>query len=122
MKKELGFFSVEEILKNAEIEKAELKRNPIWGNWKLNKKNKTLDYLLGNHEYEIDLETLYSSAEVLDWIFQILDKTWATPETIWNLCKALDYIFDIQGVFCSGGYEQNPKKKFLKVILSDWCK
>ena len=53
--------------------------------------------------YEIDLEGIRQSSGLLDWIFQIGGKTWATARVTKDLLNALDSIFHPQANFCSGG-------------------
>ncbi len=60
--------------------------------------------------YEIDLEEINSSAEMLDWIFQVASKQWADARTLAELVWALDEIFDPQSTLCSGGRDRGPIK------------
>lgn len=87
-----------------------------WGSWTLDTKRLCLVFeaepvwreaepsryraYLGH--YEIDLERIGSSATVLDWIFQIRGKTWATPTVLRDLINALHDILDPQANLCSG--------------------
>lgn len=89
-----------------------LKPEPIrdgheWGPWRLDAKLLTLTHIRG---YEIDLERIHSSAEMLDWIFQVLHKIWCTPETTKGLLDAFDALFDPQANLCSMGHSKtiNP--------------
>jgi len=54
-------------------------------------------------KYEIDLESISQSSGMLDWIFQVSGKTWATARVTKDLLNALDDIFHPQGNLCSGG-------------------
>lgn len=76
-----------------------------WGNWKYFSSYYCLEYTgkQGNTGYWIDLTTLIDSAHILDWIYQLFNKNWITPEDIWNLLAALNDIFEIQGNVCSFG-------------------
>lgn len=62
-----------------------------------------------NYPYEIDLTIMTSAVEVLDWIFQVMNKTWADDtlgsEFIHALEDATRSHFDdsVQGVFCPFG-------------------
>ena len=58
--------------------------------------------------YEVDLEELNSSAEMLDWIVQIAKKTWVDASTLAEFVWALDEIFDIQANVCSFGKNRGP--------------
>jgi hypothetical protein len=73
-----------------------------WGNWTLDAENRSLDYKNDKYSfgYRINLESLTSSAPVLDWIAQVSEKTWATREDIGYLVQAFDEIFGLQGSFC----------------------
>ena len=61
------------------------------------------------HTYEIDLERCRTPGEVLDWIYQIKSKTWATSEIIFDLLTALEVACQIfhgkgvQGSLCPFG-------------------
>ena len=76
-----------------------------WGEWVFKPENLTL--LHAPEEYEIDLEEVHSSATILDWIFQIQNKTWATAATMHDLLRALDDILDPQANYCS--FEQDKQ-------------
>ena len=52
--------------------------------------------------YEVDLETIRHSAGMLDWVFQISKKGWATRAVTKDLLNALDSIFHPQENLCSG--------------------
>lgn len=83
----------------------QVKKGDTWGNWKL-----VGDFLCyrrkGMGEYAICLRELDSSAEFLDWIYQLKKKGWTTPDDIWNLLHALDEIFNVQGSVCSSGCDR----------------
>jgi hypothetical protein len=53
-------------------------------------------------KYEIDLERIHDSAAMLDWIFQIQGKTWASARVTKDLLNAFDSIFNPQANLCSG--------------------
>jgi hypothetical protein len=66
--------------------------------------------------YEIDIEAIRRSSQLLDWVFQVGGKTWATARVTKDLINAFDSIFHPQQNLCSGGGDkiiQNPKA-FLK--------
>jgi hypothetical protein len=81
-----------------------------WGHWKLNRKAMALTLEI-HPWYEIDLERIRDSAEMLDWIFQIFKKTWATPDIIYDVLNAFESIFEPQANLSSFGRnkEINPK-------------
>lgn len=70
-----------------------------WGAWVFNPKNYTLGH--ATEGYEIDLDEINSSAAMLDWIFQILGKKWATAKVMHDLLQALDDILGPQANYCS---------------------
>lgn len=53
--------------------------------------------------YEVDLEECLDSAEVLDWIMQVAQKSWATDAVIAGLVRGLAECLDPQANLCSGG-------------------
>ena len=81
-----------------------------WGDWVLDKETLVLRHK--GTDYEIDLEACNNSAQILDWIIQVSQKTWATNDVIGEFVRALDDILDIQGHFCGGGlsHEANSKE------------
>ena len=52
--------------------------------------------------YEIDLERISDAASMLDWIFQIAKKTWATAKVTRDLLNALDDVIHPQKHLCDG--------------------
>lgn len=62
--------------------------------------------------YEIDLEKCIDSTEVLDYILQIADKQWCTPQLIFDLLKEINQAslkihgVNAQAVFCQQGLNQ----------------
>ena len=71
----------------------------VWGKWKLNPNNACLE--IDNGAYQVPVDEMTDSASILDWIFQISEKTWATSEDVGNLAKAISDILG-RGV-CGGG-------------------
>jgi hypothetical protein len=86
-----------------------VKDGQTWGNWRLNFSNLTLDYI--PHRYEIDLESIDSSSEMADWIFQISMKSWASAQDLGNLVLAIEAIFYPQANLCSGGNNKTINAK-----------
>lgn len=76
-----------------------------------NRQYLTIEVPLPSHGqfYEVDLERCNTSAQMLDWIFQLQGKTWMTPELmrefLATLNRACIEIFQesVQGCFCSCG-------------------
>lgn len=40
--------------------------------------------------YEMDLELVTDPAEVIDWIYHLMGKQWATPQVIYDFLKVFD--------------------------------
>ncbi len=74
-----------------------------WGPWQLNTQHLSLVHENG---YEVSLQSCTSSAEILDWIFQIHAKSWADVPTVRGLLAAFSDILEPQANFCSGGVER----------------
>jgi hypothetical protein len=54
-----------------------------WGDWRLITGTMHLVFMEGDRElYAIPLESMINSAQVLDWIFQLREKTWATNDIV----------------------------------------
>src|ERR1700719_553472 len=73
-----------------------------FGRWTFNRSRLTLTH---EHRYEIDLEEMTCSAKMLDCIFQISAKGWASIDDLGQLLKALDEIFNPQATLCSFGVD-----------------
>lgn len=61
--------------------------------------------------YEIDIERIDRSSEMVDWIFQLNGKGWASTKDVADLIAALEDIFHPQANLCSGGGDnriENP--------------
>ncbi len=59
--------------------------------------------------YEISAASLFSTGEMLDFIFQILNKTWSTPQTMFQFLTSLEAMTQlltgssVQSIYCPGG-------------------
>ena len=82
--------------------------NAAWGNWTLNTNTGCLEHQAGG-PYELPVYEMTNSAEILDWVFQIEEKTWASSEDIGDLVTAVREIIG-RGV-ASGGVDHvaDPK-------------
>lgn len=83
-----------------------------WGRWKYNPATHCLEIekQKGGHvfHYEVDLDRCDTGAKLLDWIYQVKHKIWASPDDIADLIYAVDDILGfVQANLCSGG--QNLK-------------
>lgn len=86
---------------------AEPDRRSDWGPWQLDADTPAL-YIPrtpepGDDLYWLPLDSCVTSAAVLDWIFQVNAKTWATVEIRAGLLNALDDVLDPQSTICSFG-------------------
>ncbi len=79
-----------------------------WGNWHFVAKNFTLQFKPTGYGryYEFDLEKVTDSAYMLNCIFQLNSKAWATPEDIADLVKAFGRIFKPQRYLCTRGKDK----------------
>ena len=93
-----------ELVVEAERRHHEKVETPIWGEWVLNKE--TMALVHAPTDYYVDLEEITSSAQILDWIFQIRLKQWATPKVITDLLEAFKTILDPQSNYCSMGKDR----------------
>ena len=73
-----------------------------WGDWTLNRRAWVLTHAEAPW-YEIDLERMRTSAELLDWIFQVRTLGWMTPQAMADLLAAIDDIISPQSTLCSWG-------------------
>jgi len=114
IKDDLGTFlfaDLEDRLKQRHKRAEEIIKRGKWGNWRFDLRHKLLiiSKTLGDGPiqdiYEVDLDECNSSAQILDWIAQVSDKTWASREDIGYLVMALDDLLGLQGAFCGGGRE-----------------
>lgn len=92
--------------------------------WRFNPSNLCLEFHHnGRWMYEIDLEECKTSAEVLDWVFQISQKTWASPGIVHSMLAALSDLLEPQESLCSGGEEQGPlnvKRALSRIGARTW--
>ena len=88
-----------------------------WGKWCFDKKRLALVY--GNERYEIDLERIDGSAEMLDWIFQLSNKPGCSRKDIGDLVEAFDDLFYPQANLCSGGSDKKiDATKYFKAFFA----
>lgn len=93
--------------------------NRSWGLWKLDEDGPSL-YL--NHRgvelYRIDLNRIRNSADMLDWIFQVSNKTWATARVVSGLLDAFEDIFSPQANLCPSGKDKTLPAGFLRKVVN----
>ena len=86
-----------------------------WGNWFLDSDSMTLDYHFPDVDgaiYDVNIGECDDSAKLLDWIFQVIGKSWANEKVIYDLLSAIDEILMPQAHLCSCGENKtcNAKK------------
>lgn len=65
--------------------------------------------ILGPYHYgPIKFEDMRTSAQVLDWIFQLHQKTWMTPKLTKEFLSAINFVIYPQKYLCSNGFERGP--------------
>ncbi len=76
-----------------------------WGRWQYKDVNATLLLMDGDTvEYEVGLEQCKDSAEILDWIVQVSEKTGVSRSDVGDLVEAIDELADgLQTKVCGGG-------------------
>ena len=83
-----------------------------WGNWRYDSRLLVLTHV--PHDYEIRLDECSTSAETLDWIFQVASKAWMTDKDTADLIHALHDILKPQVTLCSFGADKKlDVKKYL---------
>ena len=70
-----------------------------WGPWAYHAGQAALVHRDG---YWIDLDRCATAAQVLDWLAQMVDKPWGTPEALGWLVRALDGVLHLQATRCGG--------------------
>lgn len=71
--------------------------------WSYRPDNNTLVHAVdSNYLYEIDLDRMKDHAEMLDWIWHIMEKPWGGHDVIADLMSALNVLFEVR----SGKFER----------------
>lgn len=110
------FATLDDRLRKRQQRVEEVVKAGQWGNWRFDSNhklliiNKSLNDMPPFDIYEVDLEECNSSAQILDWIAQVSQKTWASREDIGYLVEALEEILCLQGSFCGRGKEMSDGK------------
>jgi hypothetical protein len=87
-----------------EAKRGEKLQNPQWGSWVYDPSTRTL--LCKEQSYGIPLEEITDAAELLDWIFQVRGKEWATPQILAEFLEAIQFLLSPQAHFGSQGMSQ----------------
>jgi len=91
-----------------------------WGPWRYDAKTLELKYSKDGYTYEVDLERCNSSAQILDWVCQVSQKSWCSVADLGHLVNALDALLDPQEHVCSGamgGGRSTGRYRAAKTIL-----
>lgn len=96
MPEQVGVVSLKDVMQ----ELLNRKLSGRWGDWKLTADRGALEY--EPNGYYIEFYRMRTSAAVLDWIFQIEGKSWATPQVMADLLCAIRETVDPQATLCSG--------------------
>jgi len=93
-------------------------RRGDWGPWRLDRATRVL-YPVKPYRYEVDLDDCTTSAQVLDWIIQVAEKTWADDATIAGLIRALDDVLHPQAHLCSSGASKTLNKAKIRALVRE---
>lgn len=106
----MEIMTLPELCDRVEREERERARSKRWGAWSLLPADGILRHDLG---YEVYVDEMADCGQMLDWIFQVRDKTWATPEVVFDFLHALNDILQPQAHYCSGGSSRIADPKLL---------
>lgn len=79
-----------------------------WGRWTFNPDNGCLETTIApatGAGYQVPLYEMDTSAATLDWIYQVAEKTWATPADVGDLVSA---IVELLGRGVASGGKDTP--------------
>lgn len=96
-----------------------------WDPWQLDEDTCELYTEAGGYRYGIDLEHCTTSAEVVDWICQIADKTWGDDETphdriVAGLVAAIIDLLHPQANLCSWGKSHRLSKAAVRHLIKNY--
>lgn len=80
-----------------------------WGHWNFRQETYELLYIddSGAMLYPVDLEYCEDSANTLDWIAQVLEKSWTSKADVGDLVEALNDLIGLQQNICGGGVDHH---------------
>jgi len=67
--------------------------------------------------YSVSLNDITSNAEMNDWIFQLVEKTWVTTDDLGNLLLAFHDIFSPQATLCGMGRDKRVPRDYVNGVL-----
>jgi hypothetical protein len=86
--------------------------------WCVNFDNLTIEHVRGPGFYYVDLERCLTSADVLDWIFQIHRKRWGSSDgVVEELLWLLGLLLQPQANLCTGGLSKKIPKRSLRKLV-----
>jgi hypothetical protein len=85
------------------------------GQWTVRLDNLTIEH--SGEGYWIDLERCRTSSQVLDWIMQVANKSWADDGTVASLVRAIEYALRPQATLCSLGIERELTMEEIRQLL-----
>ena len=95
------------------------KNGQRWGNWQFKASTLVLEYKPADKHwwYEVDLERCSTSAGMLDWIFQVTNKSrhCLSTQDLGDLLEALNDLLRPQETLCS--YAQNKRIKSVSKLI-----
>lgn len=93
-----------------------------WDVWRLDATNYQLGaYIRGAYDYWVDLERCTTSAETLDWIIQIAEKSWATADVLAGLVHAFNDLIRPQATLCGMGQSKQLSKRHLRSLVDQFA-
>jgi hypothetical protein len=93
---------------------------PMWRGWRLLPEVPALEF--ENEEvqgYRIDLDRLTTSAQMLDWIFQIHSKPWGAAAFL-GFIEALYDVLNPQGLVCTWGIDRPFTSEGLRERVNEY--
>lgn len=88
---------------------------PEWSPWHLDGDLAVLWIeAVRGYRYEIDLESCVNSAEVLDWLCQIVQKDWADDRVVAGLLHAVNDVLRPQAHLCSSGVSKRLSRSRIR--------
>ncbi len=84
-----------------------------WGRWHFDPRLNVLQFRRSGSWflYEIDLDRMTTSAQCLDWIFQVAFKTWMTAQDRSDLLEAIRDRVNPQANLCPWGIARGRRKR-----------
>ena len=97
---------------------------PRWRGWRLLPEVPALEY--EDHEvqgYRVDLDRMDTSAEMLDWIFQIYGKPWGGGiAALLGFVTAVDDVLNPQANLCSHGVDRPFTPERLRARVAEYVR